>query len=62
MLASYSFRMDTRALDPEDRALVDAAREVIERQHVPGWNTVGAAMRTAKNTMQPSISTRMSEA
>jgi len=33
-------------LSPADQALIDAARDIIDRRYKPDWHRVGAALRT----------------
>ena len=41
-----AYRAEGLPLDPEDEALVQAARDVLLRHYKPFWHTVGAALRS----------------
>ncbi|PZR64003.1 MAG: cytidine deaminase [Chloroflexi bacterium] len=47
--------MQTDSLSDQDRELIEAAKDVVRRQYVPDWNSVGAALRTAGGTIHAAI-------
>ncbi len=47
--------MQTESLSDRDRELIEAAKNVVRRQYVPDWNSVGAALRTAGGTIHAAI-------